>query len=285
MTNLDAYIPQNWTTQEQVLPISLHTTQIDSNLLKAQETLKELVQQYRKRGQVLNKANGNNIGTKTTFFNNTIMDIFLFAAAILSMLATAVIVHLVCKHTKLKALLTGIAFQPVKQIKAIFDDDQLSKHFTMQWYTIAALTLMIVLLMIQKCTMFKKRLYSNTVTVMLFFSDVKHYVPVKLCKTAGSIHLFQIYGQLVSDQITLERRYLWDVIRINWGEVFVTLNGAVIQVPISVKVPLRDKYRLRSLMRKGSLLLHVMLRQEMSWYALDNVEYLLPPPHLEESEI
>ena len=23
----------------------------------------------------------------------------------------------------------------------------------------------------------------------------------------------------------------------------------------------------------------------MSWYALDNMEYLLPPPHLEESEI
>ena len=291
MTNLDAYIPQNWTTQEQVLPISLQTTQFDSKLLKAPETLKDLVQQYRKKGQVLNKVNGNNSETKRIFFNNTIMDIFLFAAAILSMLATAVIVHLVCKHTKLKALLTGIAFQPVKQIEAIFDDDQLPKHCTMQWYTIAALTLMIVLLTIyiclttQKCTIFKKRLYSNTVTVMLFFSDVKQYIPVKLCKTAGSIHLFQIYGQLVSDQITLERRYLWDVIRIDWGEVFVTLNGAIIQMPISVKVPLRDKYRLRSLMRKGSLLLHVMLRQGMSWYALDNIEYLLPPPHLEESEI
>ena len=161
----------------------------------------------------------------------------------------------------------------------------------MQWYTIAALTLMIVLLTIyiclttQKCTIFKKRLYSNTVTVMLFFSDVKQYIPVKLCETTGSIHLSQIYGQLVSDQITLERRYLWDVIRIDWGEVFVTLNGVIIQMPISVKVPLRDKYRLRSLVRKGSLPLHVMLRQGTSWYALDNVEYLLPPLHLEESEI
>ena len=65
----------------------------------------------------------------------------------------------------------------------------------------------------------------------------------------------------------------------------MTLNGAIIQMPISVKVPLGDKYVLRSLMRKGSLLLHVMLRQGMSWYVLDNVEYLLPPPHLEESEI
>ena len=196
-----------------------------------------------------------------------------------------------CKHTKLKALLTGIAFQLVKQIEAIFDDDQMQKHCTVQWYTIAALTLMIILLTIyiclttQKCTIFKKRLYSNTVTVMLFFSDVKQYLPVKLCKTADSIHLFQIYGQLVSDQITLERRYLWDVIRIDWEEVFVTLNGTIIQMLISVKAPLREKYRLRSLMRKGSLLMHVMLRQGTSWYALDNVENLLPQPHLEESEI
>ena len=40
---------------------------------------------------------------------------------------------------------------------------------------------------------------------MLFFSDVKQYIPVKLCKSADSIHLFQIYGQLHSDQIVLEK--------------------------------------------------------------------------------
>ena len=101
----------------------------------------------------------------------------------------------------------------------------------------------------------------------------------------GSIHLFQIYGQFTTDQITLERNYTWDVIKIDWGEVFMTLNGAIIQLPILVKIPLRDKYRLRYLMRKRSLLLHVMLRQGTSWHALDNIEYLLPPPCLEESEI
>ena len=65
----------------------------------------------------------------------------------------------------------------------------------------------------------------------------------------------------------------------------MTLDGATIQLPISVKVPLRDKYRLRALMRKRSLLLHVMLRQGTSWYALDNIEYLLPPPCFEEPEL
>ena len=119
----------------------------------------------------------------------------------------------------------------------------------------------------------------------VILSDVKQYVPVKLCKTVGSIHLLQIYGQLTLDQITLERKYLWDVIKIDWGEVFATLNGAIIQIPVLVKIPFRDKYSLRYLMRKRSLLLHIMLRQETSWYALDNIEYLLPPPCLGDSEI
>ena len=64
----------------------------------------------------------------------------------------------------------------------------------------------------------------------------------------------------------------------------MTLNGTIIKMPKSAKVPIRDKYRLRSLMEKHSLLLHVMLRQGTSWYALDNMNFLLPPP-LQESEI
>ena len=95
----------------------------------------------------------------------------------------------------------------------------------MHWYTIAVLTLMVIVFTIynlvttQKCTIFKRRLYSNTVTVMLSFSDIKQYVPAKLCRTAGSIHLFKIYEQLTPDQITLERKYLWDILRIDWREL------------------------------------------------------------------
>ena len=94
------------------------------------------------------------------------------------MLAVIAIIHIVHKHAKLKTLLTGIAFQPIKQTEAVVTN-QIQQHCTMQWYAIAALTLMIVLLIIyiclttQRCTIFKQRLYSNTVTIMLFFSDVE----------------------------------------------------------------------------------------------------------------
>ena len=76
------------------------------------------------------------------------------------------------------------------------------------------------------------------------------------------------------------------MIKIDWKEVFVTLNGTIVRMPKTVKVPLGDKCGLRALMDKHSLLLHVMLRQGTSWYALDKMdsEVLLPPP-LQESEI
>ena len=258
----------------------------DDKLLKAPGTLKGLVQQYRQKSQTLDKLQENK--TKNELFDNIAIDIFLFIAAIISMLAVIAIIHIVCRHMKLKALLTGIAFQPGKQAEAVVAH-QTKEYCTAQWYAIAAFTMMTILLNVyicltnQKCTIFKRRLSSNTVTILLFFSDVKQYIPVKLCKSAGSIHLFQMYGQLNSDQIVLEKNCLWDMIRINWKEVFVTLNGIILQMPKTIKIPVRDKNRLRTLMDKHSLLFHVMLWQGASWYSLDNTDFLLLPP-LEESE-
>ena len=39
---------------------------------------------------------------------------------------------------------------------------------------------------------------------MLFISDVQNYVPINLCKTAGSIHLFKIKGILKPENIKLK---------------------------------------------------------------------------------
>ena len=166
-----------------------------------------MVQQYKQKNKMLDKTPEDK--PKDDFFDNIVIDIFLFSAAIISMLTIVAIIHLVCRHSKLKTLLTGIAFQPVNQAEAA--TKQAKEFCTAQWYTIAVLTVLTILLIVyiclsnQKCAMFKRRLYSNTVTIMLFFLDVRQYVPEKLCKTAGSFHLFQIYGQLDPNQIILEK--------------------------------------------------------------------------------
>ena len=53
------------------------------------------------------------------------------------MLTVAAIIHLVCRHSKLKALLTGIAFQPVNQAEAVVTK-QTKEFCAVQLYAIAA---------------------------------------------------------------------------------------------------------------------------------------------------
>ena len=67
-------VNQNWTTQEQILPISLQPTHFYNKLFKAPETLKGLMQQYRQKGQKIKKQ-GNK--TKNNFIDNMAVDIFL----------------------------------------------------------------------------------------------------------------------------------------------------------------------------------------------------------------
>ena len=84
---------------------------------------------------------------------------------------------------------------------------------------------------------------------------LKHNVQVKLCKTAGSIHLFKIIGHLTPAQITMKRRSLLDVVQIDWKEVLMTLNGNMVCLPTSVILPMRDKFRLRCIIRKKVIII------------------------------
>ena len=38
----------------------------------------------------------------------------------------------------------------------------------------------------------KGHTFLNAVKIMMFVSDIQNYIPIKLCKTAGSIHLFKL---------------------------------------------------------------------------------------------
>ena len=103
---------------------------------------------------------------------------------------------------------------------------------------------------------------------MVFISDVQNYVPIKLCKTAGSIHLFKIIGTLKAENIKLIKNYLWDTLEIDWKGVTVTFNGDKIDLPRVVIIKLQDKIKVRQLMNKEPLLFHLMLKQGIMWFTL-----------------
>ena len=70
------------------------------------------------------------------------------------------------------------------------------------WHTILMLSfsilglVILVILKSRKLKLFRRQLFSNAVKIMLFISDTDYYVPIKLCRMVGSIHLFKITGMI-----------------------------------------------------------------------------------------
>ena len=95
---------------------------------------------------------------------------------------------------------------------------------------------------------------------MLSISDVQYYVPIKLCKTAGSIHLFKITGILMPDNVKLKKHYIWDILEVDWKEVKVTFNGKGINLLKSLTIKFLDKFKVRHMMESQPLLIHLMLK-------------------------
>ena len=93
----------------------------------------------------------------------------------------------------------------------------------------------------RKLELFRGHLFSNAFKIMPFISDAQYYVPVKLCRTSGSIHLFKITGKLIPDHVKLKRDILWDIIEREWKEVNMTLNGNKINLLTSVILLLKEK--------------------------------------------
>ena len=68
------------------------------------------------------------------------------------------------------------------------------------------------ILQVRRIKLCRGQLFSNVVKIMLFISDVQYYIPVKLCRTAGSIYLFKIRGKVRMEKVKLNKHYIWDIL-------------------------------------------------------------------------
>ena len=103
---------------------------------------------------------------------------------------------------------------------------------------------------------------------MLFISDIQNYVSIKLCKAAGSIHLFKIKGTLKSGDVKLNKNYLWEALVIDWNRVTVIFNNKI-ELPKLVAIKIQDKIKVGRLMNREPLNFHVMIRQGITWFNLE----------------
>ena len=196
--------------------------------------------------------------------------------AIILAIAAMIILYLLCKHNKLITLVASLVLQEVKEVgaSAMKQDTSNVCDCIPQFYIILALSVSIfglvifAILQARRIKSFRGQLFSNAVKIMLFISDIQYYVPIKLCKTAGSIHLFKITGILAPDKVKLKKHYIWDILEVDWKEVKVTFNGKAINSPKSVTIKFPNKFKVRHLMESQPLLFHLMLKQGFNWFTL-----------------
>ena len=190
-------ISRNWTTQEQILPISLKTFEIDPKLINVPKTLRELVNQYKSKKNMLNKKEQDIEKPETnarfqSFLNSFLADVLIFTAALITLIITLIIMYMLYGQSKLKALVTNIAMQRIEAVEAADMGDMLCT----QWYIMGMLIIItlgmfyLVTNKLRKTSFCKGCLFSNNTKILLFISHAHSYVPIRLCRVAGSIHLF-----------------------------------------------------------------------------------------------
>ena len=130
-----------------------------------------------------------------------------------------IIIYTVCKHNKLRTLLASLTLQQVKQVKAEeIRDENYKCECISQFSILLALSMVIIglviftILQVRRKRLCRGQLFLNVVKIILFILDIQHYVLVKLCKLAGSIHLFKISGKLMIDKVKLNKHYIQNIL-------------------------------------------------------------------------
>ena len=149
---LEAPILTNKTISEYTLPVFLNQSMLDDTLLSMPLTLKEYINQCKHDSEIFDLKERHDIDeldikyvNKNFFTNNFIVDIFVFVIAIISVITTIIIIYALCRHNKLRVLVTSLALQQVRQVKAEEIRNGNYKHkCTSQFYIILALSIVII---------------------------------------------------------------------------------------------------------------------------------------------
>ena len=112
------------------------------------------------------------------------------------MITIILVIYLYCGHGYIGTIIASLILHRAKEVEA----NTLTKQENTECQTLAyigiALTLLsmmiVVLLHYRRLKFCRGYRFSNIVKIVLFISDIQHYIPVKLTKTSGSPHLFKL---------------------------------------------------------------------------------------------
>ena len=133
----------NVTTQEHILPISFESDDFDRELLAAPETLRELVENYKRKKLSFDKQHktlkpGDDLVIETSIFNHLSSKLFIFVMALISLVVAIIVLMLLFKGAKMQVLVTNLAMQ--KSMKALTEGTEICSNYE-YWIIIVWLSL------------------------------------------------------------------------------------------------------------------------------------------------
>ena len=135
---------------------------------------------------------------------------------------------------------------------------------------LASLGTIVAFLMVRcrKRTLCRGLEYATACHIYVFISRNDRYSPIKLHSTTGLLYNFVTNQRLPIEALELHRGCPWDSMHINWGEVTLTNGDTKIRLPYNVQIPIREKSRLRNLMKGSDCTAHLMVLQGCTWYTV-----------------
>ena len=176
------------------------------------------------------------------FFSSYIVNIFTFTSSIISIITIMLVIYLFCKHKHIRTIVASLILHKIKEVEANSNPNPEINNYACSTLAyvgiIVTVSSMIIVIFLhyRKSRLCRGYRFSNVMKTVLFISDVQNYIPIKLCKTSGSIHLFKIKGTLKSGYIKLNRNYLRDTLEMNWDKITITFNDNKIDLPNIVTI-------------------------------------------------
>ena len=202
------------TSYEQPLPVYLNISHFDNSLSNRPGKLKDFIHNYIQSTsdkEIFEFQKGHATHTSSpykNFFFNKIVNIFTFTSFIISMITIILVIYLSCKHKHVRTIIASLILHKAKEVEAKTS----TEIDNSECGTLAYRNSSNIItygdshpFALQKSKFCRGYRFSNIIKIVLFISNVQHYIPIKLCKTSGSPHLFKITGTLKSEDIRLNK--------------------------------------------------------------------------------
>ena len=202
---------------EQPFPLNLSIPHLNNSLRHRPTKLKDFMTNYINNDiesfylQQRHAIESHTLSSNKTFFSSHIVNIFMFTSSIISIITTMLVVNLFCKHKHIRAIVARLMLYKIKEVEASSNPNSEINKYECRTLAYVGIILtvfsiiIVIFLLYRKSRLWRGYRFSNVVKIVLFISDVQNYIPIKLCKTSGSIHLFKIKGTLKSGDIKLNR--------------------------------------------------------------------------------